>query len=253
LIYIKTKKEIDYIRESCRIVAETLELMRKSVKQGVSSLELDKLAEDFILSKDAYPAFKGYKVGRLKYPSSICVSINEEVVHGLPSKDRIIKNGDVVSIDVGVVKNKYYGDAATTIIVGDVEDRIKKLVEVTEKSLYIGIEQAVSGNKVHDISFAIQDYVESHNFGIVKTLTGHGVGMYLHEEPAIPNYGIKGTGPKMKNNMTLAIEPMITLGTDQVNCLSDGWTVVTEDKLTAAHFEHTVLINGDKPEILTVA
>ncbi|MGQ9643157.1 MAG: type I methionyl aminopeptidase [Ignavibacterium sp.] len=253
MILIKSKKEIDYIAESCRIVAETLQLVKSKVKPGVTTEELDLIAEDYIRSNGGIPAFKGYsQPGTPPFPGSICASIDEEVVHGIPGK-RILKEGEIISIDVGVLKNNYYGDAALSVAVGEISELKKKLLDVTEKSLYEGIAQAIVGNRIHDISYAVQNYVESNGFSIVKDLCGHGVGRFLHEDPSIPNYGIKGTGAKLKNGMTLAIEPMVNAGDWRVRTKDDGWTVVTTDGLPSAHFEHTILVNGNKPEILTVA
>lgn len=253
MILIKSKKEIDYIAESCRIVAETLQLVKSKVKPGVTTEELDFIAEDYIRSNGGIPAFKGYsQPGTPPFPGSICASIDEEVVHGIPGR-RILKEGEIISIDVGVLKNNYYGDAALSVAVGEISELKKKLLDVTEKSLYEGIAQAIVGNRIHDISCAVQNYVESNGFSIVKDLCGHGVGRFLHEDPSIPNYGIKGTGAKLKNGMTLAIEPMVNAGDWRVRTKDDGWTVVTADGLPSAHFEHTILVNGNKPEILTVA
>lgn len=252
MIYIKTKKEIDLIRESCRIVAETLKLVSSTVGPGIATIELDKIAEEYILSNNAKAAFKGYsQAGSYDYPASLCISIDEEVVHGIPS-ERVLKNGEIVSIDVGVFKNGFYGDAAISVPVGLVSDDKKKLLEVTENSLYEGIKEAKLNNRVHDISFAIQEYVEKNGFSVVKDLCGHGVGKYLHEDPSVPNYGIRGTGPKLKNGMTLAIEPMVNFGNYSVKTAQDGWTVLTQDGQPSAHFEHTVLISNGSPEILTV-
>lgn len=252
MIYIKTKKEIDLIRESCRIVAETLQLVGSNVKVGVSTIELDQIAEDYIRSNNAIPAFKGYSQGGLPgFPGSVCTSLNEAVVHGIPGSVKL-KEGDIISLDVGVLKNNYYGDAAITLAVGKISEEKKKLLEVTEKSLYLGIKQAISGNKVHDISSAVQEYVEQNGFSIVRDLCGHGVGKFLHEDPAIPNFGKKGTGPKLKNGMTIAIEPMVNAGVYNVTTASDGWTVLTTDGSPSAHFEHTILVMDNSPEILTV-
>lgn len=253
MIYIKTKKEIDFIRESCRIVAETLQLMKANVKVGVTTKELDQIAEDYILSNDAKAAFKGYSQGgsSIDYPASICSSVNEEVVHGIPGP-RVLKNGDIVSLDVGVYKNGYFGDAALSVAVGELTEEKKRLMDVTEQSLYKGIEEAQAGNHVYDISYAVQTYVEANGFSIVRDLCGHGVGKYLHEDPSIPNFGKKGTGAKLKNGMTLAIEPMVNAGDYRVHTAGDGWTVLTRDGLPSAHFEHTILISDNKAEILTV-
>lgn len=252
MIHIKTKKEIDYIRESCKIVAETLQLLRKYVKPGITTLELDKIAEDYILSRDAYPAFKGVPMpGTFKFPATICASVDDEVVHGIPD-GRVLKEGEIISIDCGALKNRFYGDAAITVAVGKITAEKQRLMDITEKSLYLGIEQAVEKNKVHDISYAVQQYAEENGFSIVRALTGHGVGKKLHEDPSIPNFGKPGTGPLLKNGMTLAIEPMVNYGVYQVEVADNGWTILTEDGMPSAHFEHTVVVNGDKPEILTI-
>ena len=252
MIIIKSKKEIDYIRESSKIVAETLQLVKRFAKVGVTTLELDKIAEDYILSNDAIPAFKGYsQAGSFDFPGSICSSINEEVVHGIPS-DRDLVDGDIASIDIGVKKNGYFGDAALSIAIGELDSENVRLMEATEKSLYIGIEQATTKNRIGDISAAIQEYIEKQGFGIVRDLCGHGVGKYLHEDPQIPNYGKYGSGPKIKNGMSIAIEPMINIGTHKVTVAQDGWTILTADKKASVHFEHTITIVNDKPEILSV-
>lgn len=252
MILIKSKKEIDYIRESCRIVAETLQLLKANVKPGITTLELDKIAEDYIRSNNAIPAFKGYSQGNAPgFPGSVCASVDDEVVHGIPGS-RILKEGEIVSIDIGVLKNGFFGDAALTVAVGNIPAEKKKLMDVTERSLQLGIEQAIAGNKVHDISNAVQVYVEANGFSIVRDLCGHGVGKFLHEDPSIPNFGRKGTGPKLKNGMTLAIEPMVNVGKYEVTTAKDGWTIITADGSTSAHFEHTILINNNLPEILTI-
>ena len=252
MIYIKTQKEIDFIRESCRIVAETLRLVKSNVKVGTTTYELDRIAEDYIKSNNAIPAFKGYSQGGLPgFPGSVCTSINDAVVHGIPGQVRL-EEGDIISLDVGVLKNNYYGDAAITVAVGKISDEKKMLMEVTEKSLQLGIEQAKNGNRVHDISAAVQDYVEQNGFSIVKDLCGHGVGKFLHEDPAVPNFGKRGTGSKLKRGMTIAIEPMVNAGGFEVITSPDGWTVITADGSPSAHFEHTILILDNSPEILTV-
>lgn len=251
MIFIKTKREIDYIRESCRIVAETLQLLKRYAKVGVTTLELDKIAEDYILSNNARAAFKGYsQAGSFDFPGSICSSIDDEVVHGIPG-NRKLKEGEILSIDVGVEKNKYFGDAALSVAIGNISDEKRKLMEVTERSLTLGIEQAVEKNRLGDVANAIQTEVESYGFSVVRDLCGHGVGKYLHEDPQIPNYGRKGTGAVIKNGMTLAIEPMINLGVYKVTIDDDGWTVRTADGMPSAHFEHTIAILDGKPEILT--
>jgi methionyl aminopeptidase len=253
VVYIKTKKEIDLIRESCRIVAETLQLVKAYIKPGVTTIELDKIAEDYILSNSAKAAFKGYSQGgSVNFPGSICISIDEAVVHGVPGY-RVLKDGEIVSIDVGVYKNGYFGDAATSVAVGSLNPAKQKLLDVTEKALYIGIAEAKVNKRVHDISGAIQSYVEENGFSVVRELCGHGVGRYLHEDPSVPNFGKRGTGMKLKSGMTLAIEPMVNMGKSSVKTDADGWTVVTADGFPSAHFEHSVLISDGNPEILTVA
>jgi len=252
VIYIKTKNEIDFIRESCIIVAETLQLMKSNVSPGITTGELDRIAEDYIRSNNAIPAFKGYSQSNAPgFPGSICASVDDAVVHGIPG-NRVLQEGEIISLDVGVLKNNYYGDAALSVAVGEISEEKKKLLDVTEKSLYAGIEQAKAGNRVHDISAAVQNYVEANDFSVVRDLCGHGVGKHLHEEPSIPNFGKKGTGPRLKNGMTLAIEPMVNAGGYKVVTDSDGWTVLTADGSPSAHFEHTILINGSSPEILTI-
>ncbi|PKL89053.1 MAG: type I methionyl aminopeptidase [Ignavibacteriae bacterium HGW-Ignavibacteriae-2] len=252
MILIKTKNEIDKIRESCLIVAETLQLVKRNVKPGITTLELDKIAEDYIRSNDAIPAFKGYsQAGSFDFPGSLCTSVDYEVVHGIPG-NRVLKEGEILSIDVGVLKNNYYGDAAISVAVGVVSEDKQKLMDVTEKSLYLGIEQAVVDNRIGDISAAVQEEVERNGFSIVRELCGHGVGRHLHEEPQVPNFGRKGTGSKIKNGLTIAIEPMVNLGSFNVDVANDGWTVRTSDRKPSAHFEHTIAIINGKPEILTV-
>ena len=252
MILIKSKKEIDYIRESCQIVAETLQIVKRYAKHGVSTSELDKIAEDWIKSNDGIPAFKGFKqYGVMDFPGSICASIDEVVVHGIPS-NRVLEEGQIFSVDIGVIKNNYFGDAAISIAIGEISEEKQKLMEVTEKSLYKGIETAKTGNRIGDISAAVQGYVESFGFSIVRDLCGHGVGKKLHEDPQIPNFGSTNTGPLIKNGMTLAIEPMVNMGKYKINVKEDGWTVVTDDGKPSAHFEHTIAIIDDEPEILTV-
>lgn len=251
MVLIKTKKEIDYIRESCQIVAEVLQLMKRYARPGLTTIELDKIAEDYILSNNGRPAFKGYsQAGSFDFPGSICSSIDDEVVHGIPG-NRVLKEGEILSVDVGVEKKNYFGDAALSIAIGSISNEKQSLMDSTEKSLYLGIEQAVPGNYVGDIAYAIQSEVENKGFSVVRDLCGHGVGKFLHEDPQIPNYGRKGNGALLKNGMTIAIEPMINLGTYKVIVDQDGWTVRTADGLPSAHFEHTIAILDGKPEILT--
>lgn len=251
MIFIKNAQEIDGIRKSCQIVAEVLNLLGSMIKPGITTKMLDEVAEDFIKSKGGIPAFKGYsQAGSFNYPASICASIDNAVVHGIPNNEEL-KEGQIISIDVGVQLNGYFGDAARTFAVGKVSELKKKLMKVTEEALYKGINQAKNGNRVSDISRAIQTYVESNGFSIVRELTGHGVGRYLHEDPSIPNYVVSGPSPRLREGMTIAIEPMVNAGTYRVRTLRDGWTIVTEDGQPSAHFEHTILITKNEPEILT--
>jgi methionyl aminopeptidase len=227
-------------------VAEVLEGIRTHVSSGVTTRELDKFAESFILSKGAKPAFKGYR----GYPSTICASVNEQVVHGIPSSVKL-KKGDIISIDIGVYYNGFYGDAALTLPVGDISSKAKKLLAVTEESLQVGIENAVTGNRLSDISFAIQNNVEPEGFSVVRNFVGHGIGRKLHEEPQIPNFGKPGQGPELMPGMTLAIEPMVNEGGWEISILNDGWTAVTKDQSLSAHFEHTVAITKNGHDVLT--
>jgi len=246
---IKSVKEIDLMRASGRIVGDVLKYIKEFVKEGVTTAELDEKIEEFILSHGGYPAFKGYG-GRLKFPASSCISINEEVVHGIPGS-RALKDGDIVSIDIGVKKDGYFGDAAYTYEVGDPGQKKAKLLKVTNESLYKGIEQAIPGNTINDIACAVQNYVEGSGFSVVRALVGHGIGKNLHEEPAVPNYYSPENKQKLYSGMTLAIEPMVNYGTHEIVTKKDGWTTVTKDNEPSAHFEHTVLITEGKPEILT--
>ncbi|MBN8704394.1 MAG: type I methionyl aminopeptidase [Bacteroidetes bacterium] len=252
MINVYTGEELSLIRESARLVAKTLIFIESQVKPGVSTLFLDKIAEDFIRSNNAIPAFLGYGGSRNPYPATLCVSINEEVVHGIPG-GRYLKDGDIVGIDCGTILNGFYGDHAKTFLVGNVSESCKKLVEITRQSLDIGIEQAIEGNHVNDIGSAIQAFIESNGYSIVRDLVGHGVGRKLHEDPPVPNYGKKGTGAVLQAGMVLAIEPMVNMGSWRVKVLRDGWTIVTADKKNSAHFEHTVLVGKDKAEILSQA
>lgn len=252
MIFLKTKEEIEKIRYADQIIATILdEMMPRYIKPGVSTFELDKIAEEYILSKNAQPGFKGYKLGFLTFPATLCTSKNYEVVHGIPGKKKVLEEGDIISIDVGTIYKGYYGDAARTYAVGEISQENKKLIEITKKSLYIGIEQAVVGNRISDISFAIQEYVEGEGFTVVRDYCGHGVGKYLHEEPQIPNFGKKGKGPRIEEGMVIALEPMVNTGTYEVETLNDGWTVVTKDRKNSAHFEHSIAIIDGKPEILS--
>lgn len=246
MIILKSEREINYLRDAGRIVAETHLEVKKAVKPGVTTLELDKIAEEYIKSRGAIPAFKGYH----GFTGNICASINEEVVHGIPGL-RKLKTGDNVSIDIGAVINGYNGDAAITVPVGEIDAEVQKLLDVTEESLYKGIEQAIVGNRLSDISHAVQIHAEEHGYGVVRDYVGHGIGRNMHEDPQVPNFGSPGRGPRLKSGMTLAIEPMVNLGTYEVETLDDGWTVVTLDGKRSAHFEHSIAITDGKPEILT--
>jgi methionyl aminopeptidase len=250
---IKSEKEIEYMRESNRIVAESLRHIKSFVQVGLTTKELDEEIEKFILSENGKPAFKGYGGTRKRkgFPASACISINEEVVHGIPS-GRKLETGDIVSIDVGVLKNGYYGDSAYTFAVGEISSKKKNLLKITEESLYKGIAKATAGNSINDIAVAIQTYVEGSGYGVVRDLVGHGIGKDLHEEPAVPNFYSTASNFKLRAGMTIAIEPMVNYGTFGVKTLSDGWTIVTRDGEPSAHFEHTILITEREAEILTL-
>ena len=246
MIYYKTEEEIDLVRESSLLVAKTHAEIARHIKPGISSFELDLLAEEFIRDNGGVPAFKGYN----GFPCTLCISPNEQVVHGIPNKD-ILDEGTILSVDCGVVMNGYYGDSAYTYEVGDVSKEVKNLLIRTKESLYKGIEKAVSGNRIGDIGFAIQKHVEQFGYGVVREMVGHGVGENLHEDPQVPNYGRRGRGVKLKENMVIAIEPMINMGTREINQLSDGWTIVTADKKFSAHYEHTIVVRKGKAEVLS--
>ncbi|MBI5747654.1 MAG: type I methionyl aminopeptidase [Nitrospinae bacterium] len=246
MIILKSRHEIEKMKISNRIVAGVLEEVIKKIRVGVTTIELDRLAESVILKKGGTPAFKGYR----GYPNSLCISINEQVVHGIPSNRRL-KEGDLVSIDLGVYHDGYYGDAAVTVGVGEITDEAKRLLDATQKALYIGIEKATAGNHLSDISNAVQMYVEGEGFSVVRAFVGHGIGTSLHEEPQVPNFGEAGKGPLLKSGMVLAIEPMVNAGVSDVDVLEDDWTVVTADGSLSAHFEHTVAITDNGVEILT--
>lgn len=247
MIILKSYEEVKKIRESGRIVAETLEELKKYVKSGVLTREIDKIAEECILSKGGTPAFKGYR----GFPATICVSVNNEVVHGIPSGRRL-EEGDIVSIDLGVIFEGYYGDAAITLPVGNISEEARRLLEITERALYMAIDKAVIGNRVSDISWTIQNYIERAGYSVVRDYVGHGIGRSLHEDPPVPNFGKPGKGPRLKRGMVLAIEPMVNMGGSELMVEENGWTAVTEDGSLSAHFEHTVAITDKGPEILTV-
>jgi methionyl aminopeptidase len=244
---LKNKSEIVYIKHACRVVADLLLYLKEITKPGVTTKWLDSKAEEFIRKKGGIPAFKNYN----GFPSSICTSVNDEVIHGIPSSYRL-KEGDILSVDVGVKKSGYYGDAAVTLPVGQVKPQLLKLLRVTEQALYSGIENARNSNHISDISKAVQDTVERGGFSVVRDFVGHGVGRKLHEEPPIPNYKTPGRGPLIVSGMTLAIEPMVNIGSYEVVIKDDNWTVVTKDGRPSAHFEHTVLVTENGPEILTM-
>ena len=249
---IKAPREIEIMKESCKIVAEILRLLKGMIRSDIMTKELDQFAEEFIRSQGAEPAFKGYGTDKKNlFPATLCISIDDEVVHGIPS-NRKLQEGEIIAIDVGVKKKNYFGDGAWTYAVGKISDDKVKLLRATEQALEVGIKQARAGNHVHDISAAVQSFVEKQGFSVVRDLVGHGVGQKLHEEPAIPNFGEPGTGPLLQKGMTLAIEPMVNFGTYRVRVDSDGWTVRTADGLPSAHFEHTVLVTDNNPEILTL-
>lgn len=247
MIVLKTEQEIEYMRAAGRLVGQTLEVLKKAICPGITTRELDHMAEQFIRRAGAVPAFKGY----CGFPASICSSINEQVVHGIPGP-RQLQDGDIISIDIGVKLNRYYGDAAITLPVGEVDPAILKLLSVTEQALNKAIGQAIEGNRLSDISHAVQLHAEAYGYGVVRDYVGHGIGQRMHEDPQIPNYGPPGRGPLLKSGMTLAIEPMINCGTPDVEVLADDWTVVTVDRKISAHFEHTVAITDGEPEILTL-
>lgn len=247
-IALKSAREIKLMRAAGLVVAEVLDLMRERVAPGITTRELDRLAYELITARGGKPSFLGYQ----GYPASICASVNEEIVHGIPSRKRVLREGDVCSMDFGVVVDGWYGDSAITIPVGKVTDEAARLIEVTRKALEVGIAAAVPGNRVYDIGAAIQAHVEAEGFSVVRDFVGHGIGRRLHEDPQVPNYGPGGQGLRLKPGMVLAIEPMVNEGTWEVEELDDGWTAVTADRKLSAHFEHTIAITEDGPRILTL-
>lgn len=242
MIILKTPAEIEIMAEASRVVAEVLEIIRKEVRPGVSTDDLDQLAEKEILARGAVPAFKGYR----KYPKTLCASVNEQVVHGIPS-GRKLKEGDIIGLDLGAIVGGFYGDSAVTVAVGPVAEKVGHMVQVTEEALYLGIKQAVVGNRLTDISHAVQQHVESAGYSVVTEFVGHGIGRQLHEEPQVPNYGKPGQGPRLQSGMVLAIEPMVNMGGSAVRILADRWTAVTADGSWSAHFEHTIAIQPSGP------
>lgn len=252
MIHLKNKEAIAKMREACAIAATVLAKLKELVRPGISTFDLDQAGRDLIASFGARSACFGYQSNSRRYPAYTCLSVNEEVVHGIGSIKRVLRDGDIISLDVVVEYGGYIGDNAFTLPVGPVATRVAELLKATEEALYVGIKQAVVGNRIGDISNAVQTYVESRGFGVVREMVGHGVGQSMHEEPQIPNFGRKGAGDKIRPGMTLAIEPMVNMGTHRVKTLPDGWTIVTADGQPAAHFEHTVLTTENGPEILTI-
>lgn len=246
MVILKTPEEIELLREAALIVSKTLGVLAKEIKPGVTTLALDKIAEEYIRDHGAEPGF----LGMYGFPNSLCMSPNEQVVHGIPN-DKPLENGDIISIDCGSYKNGYYGDHAYTFEVGEVDPEIKKLLRITKESLYEGIRQFKVGKRIGDIGHAIQSYTQKHGYGVVRELVGHGVGKDMHEDPQVPNYGKPGSGKKIKEGMVLAIEPMINLGTHRIIQLADGWTILTEDRKPSAHFEHDVAVVNGKPQLLS--
>ena len=246
MIKLKTSEEIAWMRQSAQLVSKTLGMLAGEIRPGVTTLYLDNLAETFIRDHHAIPGF----LGLYDFPNTLCMSVNEQVVHGIPNKKPLVE-GDIVSIDCGVLQHGFYGDHAYTFAVGEIDPEIQRLLDITKESLYLGIEQMVAGNRIGDISFAIQHYTEKNGYGVVRELVGHGLGREMHESPEVPNYGKRGRGPVIKNGLVLAIEPMINLGTKKVKQLRDGWTIVTADGKPSAHFEHNVAVVNGKPEILS--
>ena len=255
MVTIKSKKEIELMREACKVVALTYQELEKQIKPGMTTWQIDKIAEDIIRSHGAIPAEKGYPSGVKgvpDYPASTCISINDEVIHGIPSKKRYIKEGDIVSVDLVAFKNGFNGDAARTFIIGDTSKEAKRLVEITKQAFFEGIKFAKVGYRVGDISHRIGEFVEQNGYSVVKEFQGHGIGRSMHEDPGIPNYGKAGKGLRLEPGMTLAIEPMVIAGNPNILELDDGWTIVTEDGSLAAHYENTILITENEPEILTI-
>ena len=255
MVTIKSKKEIEYMREACRVVAVMYEELEKEIKPGMTTWDVDVLAEKIMRREGAIPAEKGYNPG-IKgvppYPASICISINDEVIHGIPSKHRIIREGDIVSVDTVALKNGFNGDAARTFMIGNVSKDAKRLVEVTKQAFFEGIKYAKPGYRIGDVCHAIGEYVHSQGYSVVREFQGHGIGREMHEDPGIPNYGKSGRGIRLEPGMTLAIEPMVIQGKPNILELDDGWTIITEDGSLAAHYENTILITEKEPEILTI-
>ena len=248
MIVLKTGRELSVMREACRISAGALQLVGKAIEPGITTAELDKIAENYIRSKGAVPNFKNYQ----GYPATACISVNNEVIHGIPSKKRVIKQGDIVSVDLGALFNGYHGDNAATFACGDVSEEAKRLMDATRESLYEGIKAAVAGGRIGDIGHAVQSYIEARGYSVVRKFVGHGIGTKLHEAPEVPNFGAPSRGIRLMPGMTLAIEPMVNAGGSDVEILPDGWTVLTKDGSLSAHFEHTVAITSSGPQIMTI-
>ena len=255
MVTIKSKREIELMREACRVAALAQKAVEDAIKPGVSTWELDQIAEQTIRKNGAIPAEKGYPSGQKgvpDFPGSICASVNDEVIHGIPSKKVILKDGDIVSVDLVAYKNGYNGDCARTYIVGNIPNSTRRLIEVTKQAFFEGIKYAKKGYRLGDISHAIGEYIESNGYSVVKEFQGHGIGAQMHEDPGIPNYGKAGRGLRLESGMTLAIEPMVIMGKPGILELDDGWTIISEDGTMAAHYENTILITENEPEILTI-
>jgi methionyl aminopeptidase len=247
MIHLKSAKEIETMKGASRIVAEILLELRENIREGATTSDMDRIAEELTLKKKAKPAFKGYR----GFPATLCISVNEEVVHGIPSPKKVLKQGDVVGLDFGVIYDGYYGDSAVTVPIGEIRPEVAHLLRVTEEALHAAIKAAIPGNYLSDVSAAVQHLADKNHFGIVREFCGHGIGRSLHEDPPVLNYIQNGKGPKIKPGLVLAIEPMINLGTEKVKVLEDGWTVITADGRPSAHFEHTIAVTADGPVILT--
>ena len=248
MIVLKTGRELKIMKEACRISAGALQLVGRAVEPGVTTAELDRIAEEYIRSEGAVPNFKNYD----GYPATACISVNNEVIHGIPTEKRKIKQGDIVSVDLGAMFEGYHGDNAATFACGDISDEAKRLMNATKESLYEGIKAARAGGRIGDIGYAVQSYVEARGYSVVRQFVGHGVGTHLHEAPEVPNFGIPGRGIRLLPGMTIAIEPMVNIGKPDVKVMPDGWTVLTKDGSLSAHFEHTVAVTSDGPQIMTV-
>jgi len=246
MIPLKSEEDIRMLKKSGKILGDVLSKLQQNIQPGITTTEIDRLAEEWVIKEGAFPAFKGYK----NFPASVCTSINEEIVHGIPG-NRKLEEGDIISLDLGVNYKGFFSDAAITLPIGKVNPKSRKLIEVTNKALFEGIKQAKIENNLSDISHSIQDYVEKHGFSVVRQFVGHGIGYKLHEEPEIPNFGRPHQGPKLRNGMVFAIEPMVNMGTWESEILENGWTAITKDRRPSAHFEHTIAITEQGPEILT--